>query len=215
MEKEPAYTKEPEDKQKFTDDFDGFYSKFATVYDLAVRLLPLWKTWIRKAVPHIRGPRVLEVSFGTGHLLAQYADRFETYGLDYNRAMVALTGKKLAGKGLSAKIREGSVEALPYEDGFFDCLVNTMAFSGYPDGVKALSEMRRVLRSGGRLILVDIGYPKNRNRPGMLLTRFWAHAGDIIRDMDSLLTRFGFDYEDIEIGGFGSVHLYLAEKPAC
>jgi hypothetical protein len=44
------------------------------------------------------------------------------------------------------------------------------------------------------------------------MTRFWVALGDIVRDMDALFRQFQFEYTDREIGGFGSVHLYLAEK---
>ena len=212
MKKQPVFTSEPIDKEKFTKEFDRFYSRFAVIYDMAVKLFPFWKTWVKKALPHIIGPRVLEVSFGTGYLLAQYANKFDTYGIDYNKEMVSITKRKLLKKGIKAKIREGSVESLPYENEYFDSIVNTMAFTGYPDGMKAMSELFRVLKKGGRLILIDVSCPKDQNRMGMMMTRFWACAGDIIRDMDTLFKRFNFDFRDIEVGGFGSVHLYIADK---
>jgi hypothetical protein len=43
-------------------------------------------------------------------------------------------------------------------------------------------------------------------------TRFWASAGDIIRDMGALFEHVGFSFSDHEVGGFGSVHLYVATK---
>ena len=87
-----------------------------------------------------------------------------------------------------------------------------MAFSAYPDGMKAMSELHRVLKPGGKLILIDIEYPKNRNWLGMKATRAWMAMGDIIREMPPIFEQFGFDYTDEEIGGFGSVHLYVAHK---
>jgi ubiquinone/menaquinone biosynthesis C-methylase UbiE len=208
----PAYSSEPEDKEQFSREFDRVYTLLAGVYDLAVKLLPVWKSWLKQALPHIRGPKVLEVSFGTGYLLTQYADRFETHGIDYNHKMVSVASDNLKKKGITARLRQGDVESLPYDDESFDCIVNTMAFTAYPDGVRAMSELHRVLKRGGRLVLIDIEYPANRNRLGMRMTRVWAALGDIIRDMGAIFRQFDFEYTDREIGGFGSVHLYLAEK---
>lgn len=208
----PAYSTEPDDKERFTREFDRTYTLIAGVYDLAVKVLPVWKSWLRQALPHIQGPRVLEVSFGTGYLLTQYADRFETHGIDYNEKLVSVAGGNLKKKGLTANLQKGNVESLPYDDETFDCIVNTMAFTAYPDGVKAMSEFHRVLKPGGKLVLIDIDYPADRNWLGMRMTRLWAALGDILRDMGALFRRFDFDYTDREIGGFGSVHLYVAEK---
>jgi len=208
----PAYSTEPDDKERFTREFDRTYTLIAGVYDLAVKVLPVWKSWLRQALPHIQGPRVLEVSFGTGYLLTQYADRFETHGIDYNEKLVSVAGGNLKKKGLTATLQKGNVESLPYDDETFDCIVNTMAFTAYPDGVKAMSEFHRVLKPGGRLVLIDNDYPADRNWLGMKMTRIWAALGDILRDMGVLFRRFGFDHTDREIGGFGSVHLYVAEK---
>lgn len=60
------HSEEPGDASAFTRGFDRFYTRFAVAYDLLVKALPLWKTWLRQALPHLAGPKVLEVSFGTG-----------------------------------------------------------------------------------------------------------------------------------------------------
>jgi len=207
-----TYSNEPDNREQFTKEYDRFYTLFARVYDLAVKVLPVWKSWLKQALPHIQGPKVLEVSFGTGYLLGQYADRFETHGIDYNEKMVSVAGENLKKKGIEAELQQANVESLPYPDETFDCIVNTMAFTAYPDGRKAMSEFHRVLKQGGKLVLIDIDYPADRNWLGMRMTRFWAALGDILRDMDAMFRQFDFEYTDREIGGFGSVHLRVAEK---
>ena len=203
---------EPEAKKQFTEKYDRFYTTFARLYDGALKLFPFWKRWLKTTLPHIQGPRVLEVSFGTGYLMMQYAARFETFGIDYNERLVTMVRGKLAQEGLSADIRQGNVEALPYEDSYFDSIVNTMAFTAYPDGEKAMSEMHRVLRKGGKIVMVDVNYPSDLNRMGVFITKAWIAGGDIVRDMEPLFRQFDFEYTDEEIGGFGSVHLYVAKK---
>ncbi len=210
--KEIEYPEEPRDRAAFTESRDRFYTRFAGLYDLAVKALPFWRRWLGRTIPHIRGPRVLEVSFGTGYLLPRYSAHFEVHGVDYNHRMVEIARRNLSRAGVNAYLRQGDVESLPYEDEWFDSVVNTMAFSGYPDGAKAISEVRRVLREGGRLILIDVNYPSDGNRLGTMLVNFWKLTGDVIRDMGELFREYGFAYSDEEIGGYGSVHLYIATK---
>ncbi len=207
-----TYSSKPQDEKRYTEEQNQFYTKTAGFYDWAVKALPVWKTWITSVIPHIKGPRVLEASFGTGYLLMQYADRFDTFGIDYNEKMLATAKSNLGKKGITAKLEQANVESLPYENEMFDSIVSTMAFSGYPDGLKAMSELHRVLKKGGRLLLVDINYPANRNWLGMQAVKFWTSAGDLIRDMVPIFEQFDFAYTNEEIGGFGSVHLYIAEK---
>ena len=207
-----VYSEEPANAHSFTEGLDKAYGLAARPYDIAVKLLPVWKTWLKQALPHIKGPRVLEVSFGTGFLLTQYANAFDTDGIDYNEKMVTVATGNLERKGISARLQQGNVEHLPYQDDTFDCVVNTMAFSGYPDAHRAMSELRRVLKPGGRLVIIDIEYPADRNWPGMKAIRLWSALGDLIRDLGGLLSEFGFDYDEEEIGCFGSVHLYVATK---
>lgn len=206
------YSAEPSDGRAYTERFDRRYSRLARLYDLAVKVLPVWKRWIGAAVPHIRGPRVLEVSFGTGWLLTRYAGDFETHGVDLNERMVAIAEHNLCRAGVTARLRQGKVEELAYPDDYFDTVVNTMSFSGYPSAQQAMIELHRVLRCQGRLVLIDVGYPADGNRLGCALVGMWKRSGDVIRDMAKLLNEFGFDIHHEQIGGFGSVHLYVATK---
>jgi ubiquinone/menaquinone biosynthesis C-methylase UbiE len=206
------YSDEPADKLAFSERFDRLYSRTARAYDLAVKLLPSWRRWLRSALPHIRGPRVLEVSFGTGWLLTQYAGRFEAHGIELNESMLEVARRNLRHKGLAAELQIGNVEALPCGDASFDTVLNTMAFSGYPDAKAAMAELHRVLKPGGRLVMIDINYPHDANRLGTALVGLWRRSGDLIRDMHAVFRGFDLDARDEEVGGFGSVHLYVATK---
>ncbi|WP_428267865.1 class I SAM-dependent methyltransferase [Haliangium sp.] len=217
MASEQRYSEEPRDHRAFTEAFDRFYTRFAPTYDVLVKVLPAWRTWLRRSLPHVVGPRVLEVAFGTGWLMTQYADRVEAYGVDLNARMVAIARENLRKKGLRAELRQGRVESLPYPDARFDTVLSTMAFSGYPDAHAALSEMLRVLAPDGHLVLIDVNYPADGNWLGTRLTKMWQRAGDLVRDLGTLLREHGLDCSDQEIGGKGSVHLYVArraERPA-
>ena len=157
---------------------------------------------------------MLEVSFGTGYLLTQYAHKYRGYGIDYNAQLSRIALNNIRKAGLNASLQRADVLHLPYPADCFDTLVNTMAFSAYPDGEAAMSELHRVLKPAGRLLIIDVCYPRDQNRLGMMLAKFWETAGDILRDLGELLDRFGFGYSEEEIGGAGSVHLFLATKTA-
>ena len=205
---------EPTNPAEFTREWDRAYTAWARPYDWAVRLLPVWKTWLQRALPHIEGPRVLEISFGTGYLLSQYAGDFETHGLDYNRAMIETTRKNLLRAGRRAELVQGNAEARPYPDAAFESVVNTMAFSGYPNGLKALTEMKRVMRKDGKLVLIDFSFPPDHNWLGTKVAAFAERSGDILRDMGALFRECELAYTDESIGAWNSVHLYVATRAA-
>jgi len=197
----------------YTDKINKEYNWMAKGYDAFMVIFPLWKKWIKKIIPHIKGDKILEVSFGSGYLMTQYAtNKNEIYGIDYNEKMLEITSKKMKKLNIKAHLSQGNVEKLPFPDNTFDTVINTMAFTGYPNGEKAMSELKRVLKKGGSLLLVDFDYPNNRNRLGYLIVRLWEKFGDIIKDINSLLIQLGFDYTNISLGGFGSVHLFIAKN---
>lgn len=102
------------------------------------------------------GERVLDVGCGPGFLLVDIADAVgltgRAEGLDPSEAMRAKAQERLGGR---AKISDGSAERLPYEDGSFDLVVYAQTLLYVADVPKALAECRRVLRPGGRLLILD------------------------------------------------------------
>jgi len=204
------YTDIPQDGDLYTATMDKKYATLSKYYDLI--MTPLWKMWLKKVLPFIKGSKVLEVSFGTGFLMTQYADRFDTYGIDFSREMIQITKGKLEKQNLSASISKGNVEHLPFANNTFDTLVNTMAFTGYPNGEKALDEMRRVLKKNGKLLLMDFDYPANRNIIGYSLVKIGEMYGDVMKDLQRHLEQSGLEYRETYVGGFGSVHLFVCTK---
>ncbi len=208
------YSSEPANARAFTERCDRCITRIARAYDLAVPLMPFWRRWLSAALPHLRGPRVLEVSFGTGWLLTQYAGRYETHGVDLNHRMLQIATRNLHRRGLTAELRLANVEARPYPDEAFDTVLNTMAFTGYPDANKAIGELCRVLKPDGRLVMIDLNYPPDDNRAGQVLVAIGRRFGDLVRDVGPIFRASGLELSDQAIGGFGSIHLYIATKRA-
>ncbi len=203
---------EPSDPEAYTANNDAMYSRLSAVYDFVVRHTPLYSRWLMPVLSEIRGPRVLEISFGTGWLMTRYAGQFAAYGVDLNWNMIRVTSKNLKLAGLAAPLQQAKVEALPYRDESFDTVVNTMAFSGYPRADQAMSEIRRVLRPGGRLVLVDLGLPEHETWISRIWLQLFLASGDILRDMGRIFSQHGFRFTAEPIGLSGSLYLYLAEK---
>jgi ubiquinone/menaquinone biosynthesis C-methylase UbiE len=205
-------TSEPKNPDEYTRNFDRFYTGFSGIFDFLVKHTSVYDKWLGPVIPRIRGPRVLEISFGTGWLICRYANRFQTYGIDFNQKLIGIATRNLKAAGITIPLQRANVEALPYRSETFDTVVNTMAFSGYPRADFAMREIRRVLKPGGRLLLVDFGLPNDRNWIGSAFARLMASSGDIMRDMPAIFLRYDFKFDDVEVGGFGAFHFYIAEK---
>jgi len=204
-----TYTKPPKDALAYTDKMDKIYSWSAKAYDGFMFVFPLWKKWLRSILPFVKSGKLLKVSFGPAWLMQKYPKDIDIYGLDYNETMVERAKVKLEKNNINAQIIKGNVEHLPFPDNSFDTVVNTMAFTGYPDGKHAMIEMLRVLKPDGVLLLLDYDYPPNRNAFGYLFVRFIELCGDIIKDIPKLIDESGATYERNLIGGAGSIQLFI------
>ncbi|HEX9410774.1 MAG TPA: class I SAM-dependent methyltransferase [Actinomycetota bacterium] len=97
----------------------------------------------------------LEVAIGTGLNLGHYPTDVRLIGLDLSPEMLALAETRAKEMGRTIGLTEGDAQDLPFADGSFDTVVCTYALCSVPDDARAISEMHRVLKPGGRLILVD------------------------------------------------------------
>jgi len=96
----------------------------------------------------LEGARVLDVGCGLGLYVRRLRElAAEVHGVDIDPAKVQQASQTLP------NIREGSAEALPYADGFFDLVLLHEVLEHVPDDVKAVSEAHRVLRRGGRIMV--------------------------------------------------------------
>lgn len=98
---------------------------------------------------------VLEVAIGTGLNLDAYPHDARLTGIDLSEPMLAIARTRAAELGRDVELRQGDAHALPFGDATFDTVVCTFGLCAIPDIDTALDEMTRVLRPGGKLILVD------------------------------------------------------------
>ncbi len=98
---------------------------------------------------------VLEVAVGTGRNLSLYPDTVRLTGIDWSPAMLGIARERAARLGRDADLRAGDAQALDFPDASFDTVVCALGLCAIPDDRRAISEMTRVLRPAGRLLLVD------------------------------------------------------------
>jgi len=114
------------------------------------------------ACSHASGD-VLEVAVGTGLNLPHYSDDLRVTGLDLSPEMLEIARHRARNLGREVDLREGDAHQLPFADASFDTIVCTYSLCNIPDPARALSEMKRVLRANGKLILVD--HIRSSSRP--------------------------------------------------
>ena len=99
--------------------------------------------------------QVLEVAIGTGRNLPGYPAEASLTGIELSPAMLAIARQRAADLGREADLRDGDAEQLPFDDASFDTVVCALSLCTIPSPVAAVGEMWRVLRPGGRLLLLD------------------------------------------------------------
>jgi ubiquinone/menaquinone biosynthesis C-methylase UbiE len=161
------------------------------------------------------GSRLLEIGFGSGKLHLELAERYEMAGLDRAPGMVRLTKQRLAASGRESNLCVGSAYALPWPDGYFDAVLSTFAFSAFPDADRALDEMVRVIKSGGKVIIVDAGEAADGNIFARFLAWLWEALGDYMRDEVPLMEARGLAVEREEYGPWHCVHVVVGTQPGC
>jgi ubiquinone/menaquinone biosynthesis C-methylase UbiE len=132
------------------------WDRFAPRYDRSMRLAErYWFTGGRSWVCERATGDVLEVGVGTGINLPYYAADVSLTGIDLSEEMLGHARARAAALGRNVSLREGDAQALPFADASFDTVVCTLSLCTIPDHRAAIAEMYRVLRPGGRLVLLD------------------------------------------------------------
>jgi ubiquinone/menaquinone biosynthesis C-methylase UbiE len=150
-------SKAPEQRARMIEVRRRAYAKEAPRYDRASEFAErrLLGTEHREWVCSRAAGQTLEVAIGTGLNLAHYPQGVDLTGIDLSPDMLKLAAKRVKELGVDVKLIEGDAQRTPFPDGAFDTVVCTYALCSVPDDAAAIAEMRRVLRPGGRLILVD------------------------------------------------------------
>ena len=160
---------------------------------------------------------VLEVAVGTGRNLSFYPDGARLTGVDWSPAMLGIARQRAAALGRDADLRQGDAQALDFPDESFDTVLCALGLCAIPDDRRAVTEMARVLRPGGRLLLVDHVAASASALRGVqwLYERITIPlAGEHFRRRPvAYLAELGLEIEESERFTLGIVERVCARKP--
>ena len=154
----------------------SMFGRIARRYDLANRLLSLgldrgWRNRLVAAVARHNPAAVLDLATGSGDVAFALAARLgpdtPITGADFCQPMLDEAEKKRAvlGPAPSLVFRQADALALPFADASFDAITIAFGLRNLADRDRALREMRRVLRAGGRLFILEFSQPHRWFRP--------------------------------------------------
>jgi ubiquinone/menaquinone biosynthesis C-methylase UbiE len=159
---------------------------------------------------------VLEVAIGTGRNLPYYPKGVSLTGIDLSPAMLRIAGDRARKLGIEAHLRVGDATALPFPEASFDTVVMTLSLCTIPDAQTAIAESSRVLRSGGRLVLLE--HVRSPVLPVRVVQRvldplFVRFEGDhLLREPLEYLEEHGLRVEQLEHSKWGVVERVCARK---
>ncbi len=187
------------------------FGRIAHRYDLANRVLSCgidiyWRIRLVSAVRDTHPKDVLDLATGSGDVAFALARGLSPgvciLGVDFCAPMLVEAEAKRAlikGSGARVEFKQGDALALPLPDGGFDAVTIAFGLRNMADRPKCLSEIRRVLRPGGRLFVLEFSQPWRPVRP------FYSfHLRHVVPRLAGLLTgdRGAYEYLGDSIGGF-------------
>lgn len=132
------------------------YDRIAPVYDLMEWGMERGaRGWREELWERATGKRVLEVGVGTGKNFPYYPEGAEVVGIDISEGMLSRARQRADRLGVEVTLDLADAQALPYEDATYDVVLATFVFCSVPDPIQGLREAFRVLKPGGRLLLLE------------------------------------------------------------
>jgi ubiquinone/menaquinone biosynthesis C-methylase UbiE len=156
---------------------EGFVARWYTA--TTRKSMPDFRALARRVAAELaRESRVIEVAPGPGFFAIELSrlGNFQITGLDISSTFVDIARRNAAEAGVTIDFRRGNASKMPFETDSFDFLLCRAAFKNFSEPVEAVREMNRVLKPGGRLLLIDLRRDAsrediNREVDGMKLSR--------------------------------------------
>lgn len=157
-----------EKARRVADVFHSVAQKYDLMNDLmSLGIHRLWKRYTIEQSGVRRGMAVLDIAGGTGDLAAQFAEIVGTGGrvvlADINASMLEVGRQRLVNRGVVGNVEfvQANAESLPFPDHHFDCITIAFGLRNVTDKAAALRSMYRILKPGGRLLVLEFSKPKS------------------------------------------------------
>jgi demethylmenaquinone methyltransferase/2-methoxy-6-polyprenyl-1,4-benzoquinol methylase len=149
------------------------FSDIAPRYDFLNRFLSAGQDryWRKRAVNRLspkEGERFLDIATGTADVELEIIRKFpqgavQVVGMDFSDKMLELARQKIddLDKAASIQLKSGSAEDLPFEDNSFEGTTTAFGVRNFSDVNRSLREMHRVLKPGGRCVILEFALPRN------------------------------------------------------
>ena len=178
--------------------FDSVASRYDVMNDLmSAGVHRLWKRFTLELSGVRRGNRVLDIAGGTGDLAAKFAPMVGADGevvlADINASMLSVGRDRLIDRGTPGNLYfvQADAQYLPFPDDYFDCITIAFGLRNVTDKDLALRSMLRILKPGGRLLVLEFSKPQNP-----LLSRAYdAYSFGVIPFMGRLVTGDSESYQ--------------------
>jgi demethylmenaquinone methyltransferase / 2-methoxy-6-polyprenyl-1,4-benzoquinol methylase len=184
------YQSETEGKKK---QISTMFDRIAPSYDRINHLFSLGfdVSWRKKAIREIKKKpldNLLDVCTGTGDFAITSAKKGvakQITGIDISKRMLQIGQKKLANKGLAqqVKLEYGDVENMTFADNTFEAITVAFGVRNFENLEKGLIEMKRVLKPGGKVIILELGMPRSnmfKNLYKVYFQKFLSNAAGLI-----------------------------------
>ena len=160
----PYQHEEGSKKEQVARMFDNISGRYDFLnHVLSLNIDKLWRKRVVKMAKAMNPNSILDVATGTGDLAIALSkiDADQIIGLDLSQGMLDVGQKKLIHKKLTDRIelKQGDSEDLPFEDNQFDVVTVAFGVRNFENLEKGLEEIRRVLRPGGKLIVLEFSQP--------------------------------------------------------
>ena len=133
------------------------YNRFAKYYDVLVKRSEAkwYSKWRNQFFASLTGD-ILEVGIGTGKSMNCYNHEAKVVGIDFSQEMLAKARQRLVKSGKkNIMLRQMDVENMEFKDNSFDYVTTSCVFCSVPNPIKGFREIRRVLKPGGKLIMIE------------------------------------------------------------